>query len=239
MTNHTPQLVLYNMIGSDGSWFSPFGWRSRAVALAKQVDVRWVGVRPSEMAATLAFAGTRSAPVLVDEAAPGGPAIVLDSMAIARTLEAMAPQPAFFRPEAEAGIALFDSLITATWQIPGLAAFGPDYFRNGVISGEDVPYFRTIIERASGRSVEENLAIQPQLMADFRSRLKPLDQLLGAQDFVLRDLSHADALLYSCLKCFATVRRGVAHAIGPREAMPNLHAWYHRFEEVCHIEDPW
>ena len=67
----------------------------------------------------------------------------------------------------------------------------------------------------------------------------PLDRLLGTQDFVLRELSHADALLYSCVKCFATVRRGVANAIGPVDAMPNLHAWYHRFEASCHIEDPW
>ncbi|MBA2661571.1 MAG: glutathione S-transferase N-terminal domain-containing protein [Bradymonadaceae bacterium] len=57
---------IYNIVGTDGSWFSPFGWRARAVLLCKRIPVEWVDVPISELASAVAFAGTTTTPLLVE-----------------------------------------------------------------------------------------------------------------------------------------------------------------------------
>lgn len=236
----TGRFTIYNMVGTDGSWFSPFGWRARAVLLAKRVPVEWVGVTPHELTSRLAFAGGRTTPLLVDRLDPNAPIYIRDSIVIARHMERLYPDPMFFPPDTVEGIALFDRMITPFWQIPGFAAFAPLYFSNGVISGADEERFRAIIHGVTGRSVEENEAAHDGLLDEFRRRLAPLDDQLADQSWLLGPMSHADSLLFSCVKCFATVARGVEHVLGPADGrLEHIHGWYRRFHEACEIDDPW
>jgi len=93
--------------------------------------------------------------------------------------------------------------------------------------------------RATGATVEENQRNQPALVRVFRERLLPLDAQLAHCDWLLGAFSYADILLLSCVKCFATVLRGVDGVIGADEALPHLRGWYARIHDVCHITDPY
>ena len=178
MTETRPTRTVYNRVGSDGSWFSPFGWRTRALLLLKQVPVEWVDIRPSELGKALSFADARTTPLLVDRSDRENPVVLKDTWSIATHLESTSPEPNAFPEGAMTGIRLFNGLIDSVWQIPGFAAFSPWYFSNGVIRGADEPLFRGIVQKATGRSVEENAARVDALMQDFWLRLRPLERSL-------------------------------------------------------------
>jgi glutathione S-transferase len=226
---------IYNIVGTDGSWFSPYGWRARAVLLAKRIPVEWVDVPISRLRSATAFAGTATTPLLVEE--DGG--LIKETWSIARHLDARFPEPPLFPQAQGPGIALFNRQIDSLLQIPGFAAFSPHYFSNGVISGEDATAFRDIVQRATGRAVEENAAMQAELAAAFRRRLEPIDAQLGEYEWLLGEFTYADILLLSCLKCFATVNRGLNAVLGDEAKFGKLRAWYARIHGVCRIEDPY
>ena len=231
-------LTLYNMIGSDGSWFSPYGWRIRALLSYKQLDVQWVELRASEVAQALEFADTRTTPLLVDRRG-NHPELLRDTWSIARHIEAIQPGPEAFPSGLEASIRLFERMLDRAWQLPGFAAWSPDYFSSGVMAGADAEVFRAIVQRATGRSVESNLADQAKLVADFRTRLAPLESQLSDARWLLGSFSHADILLLSVLKCFSTVLRGLDGVLGEAPAFPALRDWYLRVHNECRIGDPY
>lgn len=228
---------IYNMVGTDGSWFSPYGWRARAVLLAKRIAVEWVDVRVAQVRSATAFAGTSTTPLLVAES-DGEELVLKDTWSIARYLDEKFPQCPLF-PEAQMpGIKLFNRQIDATLQIPGFAAWSPQYFANGIVSGDDAAVFRDIVRRATGRSVEENAAMQPELVAAFRKRLEAIDAHLTEYEWMFRDFTYADVLLLSCVKCFATVLGGLDGVLGNDGTLIKLRDWYSRIHAVCHIENP-
>lgn len=228
---------IYNIVGTDGSWFSPYGWRARAVILAKRIAVAWVDVPVRQLPSATAFAGTTTTPLLVEDR--GGEQVVFkDTWSIARHLDEMFPEVPLFAHSRPA-IALFNRQIDESLQIHGFAAWSPNYFSNGVISGDDEPVFRAIVLRATGRSVEKNAAIQPELVAAYRKRLEPFDAQLREYPWLLGEFSYADILLLSSLKCFATVLRGVDGVLGRADALPDLRDWYARIHATCHIQDPY
>lgn len=229
------QITLYNMVGSDGSWFSPFGWRARVVALAKGLDVKWRDLRVAEMGEALAFADTRSTPLMVCEEG-GEVSLYKDTMSVVRACEELSSSPCFFPTSLANEVRLLNELMDDGWQIPGFAAWAPSYFDNGIIAGEDEAIFRIIIERATGRSVEQNAERQLELVDSFQRSLRPFERLLGKADWLLGELSYADVLLFSCLKCFATVNRSIETVVGDDTA--SLRAWYQRMHIRCRIEDP-
>jgi glutathione S-transferase len=229
---------IYNIVGTDGSWFSPYGWRARALLLAKRIPVQWVDVPVSQLERATAFAGATTTPLLVDDA--GGRELVLkDAWSIARYLDEKFPDRPVFPQAQLPSIELLNRQIDRTLQIPGFAAWSPHYFSNGVVSGADADVFRNIVRRATGRSVEENAAIQPELAAAFRRQLEPMEAQLAAYEWLLRDFTYADILLLSCLKGFATVLRGLDGVLGSESQFGKLREWYSRIHAACRIEDPY
>lgn len=229
---------IYNIVGTDGAWFSPYGWRARAVLLCKQIPVEWVDVPISELKSATAFAGTATTPLLVDDN-DGKEVLLKDSWSIARYLDEQFPTCPLFPKESMPGIELFNRLIDPMLQIPGFAAFSNEYFSNKIVYGTDAVIMRNIVERATGRSVEDNAAIQSKLVTEFRTRLAPLDAQFAEHPWLLRDFSFADVLLLSSLKCFATVLHGIDEVLGNEHEFADLRDWYARIHTHCHIEDPY
>jgi glutathione S-transferase len=228
---------IYNIVGTDGSWFSPYGWRARAAILGKRIAVEWVDVPVSQLQSATAFAGTATTPLLVDNRA-GDPVLLKDTWSIARYLDENFPERPLFPEEQVPAIRLFNRQLDGTLQLPGFAAWSPHYFSNGVISGQDEPVFRDLVRRATGRSVQENAALHPELVSAFRKRLEPIEAQLAEYEWLLRNFSYADILLLSCLKCFATVLRGLDPVLGNEAPFTALRKWYSRLHTLCHINDP-
>jgi hypothetical protein len=147
-----------------------------------------------------------------------------------------------FPPVLAEKIEAFNATFDKTYQIPGFAAFSPNYFSSGVISSDDEQVFRSIVARATGSTVEDNEAQQLKLVIGFWESLRPLLEGLGegADDWLFGPFSYADILLLSCIKCFATVMRGVVPVLGKKDGdLAKLHSWYARIHEVRNIKDPY
>lgn len=221
---------MFNIVGTDGSWFSPFGWRARAPALRGKAAVEWVDVPLHRQRSVLEPYAAATTPLLVGD---GGEEIT-SSVEIARTL-----QPELFPEELADAIEALNARFDRDHQIPGFAAFAADYFLNGVSSGPDEPIMRSIVERATGRPVVEDAAEREDLVASFRASLHEFEGRLEDSAWLFGGApTYGDVLLFSCLKCFATVLRGVDGVLGEDE-FPFLRRWYGDFHREFRIEDPY
>jgi glutathione S-transferase len=248
-TNAKARYTLYNEVGTDGSWFSPFGWRVRALLSLKGINVTEVDMPFSQLKSVLEqFSGTSSTPCLIDYHdmdENGEPKVSQDSMDICVQLDEVfrGSDASIFPPDCAAEIEAFEESFHHDFQVPAFATFGSMYLSNGVISGEDDPVFRSFILRATGASVEENENNHEHLLAKFRASLKLLAKQLEGKDWLLGSaFTYNDLLLLGCLKCMATVMRGLDAVLGSSEAdgeMANLHVWYANIHKHCNIKDPY
>ena len=168
---------LYELCGTDPKLiFSPYCWRSRMALAHKGLAFDSVPWRFTETA-RLAFANSRSVPVLVD-----GDKVVADSWVIADYLEATYPdRPALFAGTPAA------SRFTAAWCDSAL---------HGALARlivSDIPallddaaraYFITAREQRFGMKIDQISAGREARLPDFRALLQPVRSVINAQPFL-------------------------------------------------------
>lgn len=168
---------LFELCGHDPErLFSPYCWRSRMALAHKGLAVETVPWRFTETE-RLAFAGSKTVPVLVD-----GDAAVADSAAIAEYLDTAYPdRPALF-PGGPASYAF-------------LAAWADTVLHAGIarLIVSDIPpllddvardYFVKSREQRFGMTLGEVTAGREARLPDFRASLQPLRRVLARQPFL-------------------------------------------------------
>lgn len=171
-------LALYDLASADGRILSPFGWRSHLALAHKGLAAETVRVRFVDKAA-IAFAGSKTTPVLVD-----GAAIVADSWRIAEHLEAAHPdRPSLFGGAAAQALAFHVNEWCGLRLVPRIALFVLPDMADRVVP-EDRDYLRRTREAAFGRSFEEMRAGREAALPGFRAELEPLRRALARTGFL-------------------------------------------------------
>lgn len=168
---------LYELRGASPELvFSPYCWRVRLALAHKGLDFVSRPVRFTDKA-ELAFSGQKLVPVLCDEAA-----VVHDSLAIFRHLDAQHPQPTLL------GDALGDSRLRLIDQLLAVD-LRPALFRLlvlrifALIDPADREYFRQSREKNLGMSLEA-FADREVGQAQLARALQPLNALLSSQPWL-------------------------------------------------------
>jgi glutathione S-transferase len=172
-------LTLYELAGADPALrFSPHCWKTRMALAHKGLDPERVAWRFTDKD-MIAFSGQGLVPVLVD-----GDSVVSDSWQIALHLEQhYAHRPPLFGDAASVPLTRFINGWADTILLPAIArVILRDIWT--MLHEKDKDYFRTSREQRFGRTLEEVVADRPARMAEFKSALAPLRQLLRTQDFI-------------------------------------------------------
>jgi glutathione S-transferase len=172
-------LRLWELVGDDPALgFSPYCWRARLALAHKGLEVRTVPWRFTEKA-RLGFTGQGLVPVLEADGA-----VVHDSWAIARYLEAHYPErSALFPDGGEAPLTSFvRHWVERTVHPAVLRLVLLDIV--AVLGPEDRAYFRTSREGRFGKRLEE-VALPPDLgLPALQEALTPVRVLLEGQPFL-------------------------------------------------------
>lgn len=172
-------LTLYELAGADPELrFSPHCWKVRMALAHKGLDAKRVPWRFTEQE-EITFSGQGLVPVLVHDAK-----IINDSWRIALHLEEHFPQaPSLFGHEDAIPLAGFVNSWADSALLPAISRIILlDVYRH--VHEKDRHYFRSSREKRFGMSLEEVAADRPNHLADLRSKLAPLRQILKKQDFI-------------------------------------------------------
>lgn len=180
---------IFNLVGTSGAWFSPFGWRARAVLLRGKCTLEWVDVTMSRLKEATASFGTSTTPLLL--LADGEQ--LKDSKEIARWIDS-----SLFPAEHQSAISLFEVMIDVLFQVPGFGIFSSLYLQNGVIAGDDLVPFEALVERATGKKIAQHGASFDVDIVVFRQKFKVIEKQLSSGPWVLGSpFTYADVLLFT------------------------------------------
>jgi glutathione S-transferase len=172
-------ILMHDLAGADPALrFSPYCWRTRMALAHKGLSVETIPWRFTDKAA-VAFSGQDRVPVIRD-----GERVVSDSWAIAEYLEDTYPdRPSLFGGATGRAHARF------------INAWADNVLNGGIIrlivrdlldvvAPQDQAYFRTSREARFGMTLEQMQQGREGRVAEFRSLLLPLRQVLGKQSWL-------------------------------------------------------
>ncbi|WP_417316688.1 glutathione S-transferase family protein [Emcibacter sp.] len=217
-------MKLYELVGRDPSHgFSPYVWRTRMALAHKGFEPEMVPLRFTEIAEKLAFAESRTVPVLED-----GDKVVADSWHIACHLEDTYPdRPSLFggavgRVQARHfNMVSFHGLV-----VPLFRAIAGEIFE--MLDEEDQAYFRESREKRLGKALEEMEHHRDENLDLFRANLWPYEQTLKEYDFFGGETpTYGDYILYGIFQW----SRGTSRA-QLVEQNSRLDDWRSRMDEL-------
>ena len=187
-------MKLFELVGRDKTQgFSPFVWRSKLALAHKKLAPELVPLRFTEIQDAVAFANSKTVPVLVDEQAT-----IKDSWDIACYLEETYPdKPSLFGgDEARAASKLLGLQVAKYLLMPLFKTLVADI--HDVLNEKDQIYFRKTREPRIGCTIEEARETHKSSLTIFQENLWPYNQYLkdalylsGAQP------AYNDYILYS------------------------------------------
>ncbi|MDG1709038.1 MAG: glutathione S-transferase family protein [Emcibacteraceae bacterium] len=186
-------MKLYELVGRDPkSGFSPFVWRIKMALAHKGLDYELVPLYFTEIKEELAFANSKTVPVLVD-----GENIISDSFNIASYLEETYPD----RPSLFGGVGgktaakLLGFQIARPLLMPLFRTLVADIY--GSIDPKDKEYFRQSREPRIGCTIEEAAESYDEALKTFQNNLIPYDLFLQASEFYSGETpAYADYVMY-------------------------------------------
>ncbi|WP_321395341.1 glutathione S-transferase family protein [Emcibacter sp.] len=172
-------MKLYELVGQDPTQgFSPYVWRTRMALAHKGFEPEMVPLRFTQIADELAFADSRTVPVLVD-----GDEVITDSWHIACYLEETYPErPSLFGGEVgrvqarHFNMSSFNHLV-----MPLFKAIVGEIFE--MLEEEDQIYFRRSREKRLGKALEEMEEHREENLNLFAANLWPYEQTLKEYDY--------------------------------------------------------
>lgn len=188
-------IVLYELGGPGGRRYSVFSWRARMALAHKGLSFESRPVRVTDKAA-IAFSGQTKVPIIVE-----GETVVFDSWKIAEHLESRFPErPALFGGEIGRGTARFVNALADRQLVP--AVIPPLMLDNiGALEAEDGAYLRALIEKATGKPLEELYAGREAGLKAFARALDPLRTTLRSQPYLCGTApAYADYVVFSVLQ---------------------------------------
>lgn len=170
-------MKLYELVGRDkGVGFSPFVWRVKLALAHKGLSYERVPLHFTEISDAVAFAGSKTVPVLVD-----GENVVSDSWEIICYLEESYPQsPNIFSDHHAAK--LFNFQIGMPLLAPLFRTIVADIY--DVIHDLDKDYFRKSREARIGCTLEEAAENNKDSFATFKTNLVPYSQFFKRETYI-------------------------------------------------------
>lgn len=183
-------MKLYELVGHDrAQGFSPFVWRVKMALAHKGLDYETVLLQFTEIADAVAFADSKTVPVLVD-----GDHIISDSWDICCYLEdSYSDRPNIFQSRAAAKF--FNFQMGMPLLAPLFKTLVADIF--DIIHVRDKDYFRTTREPRLGCTIEAAEADSEASLATFSANLLPYNQYFKRDTFLGGDTpTYQDFALY-------------------------------------------
>jgi glutathione S-transferase len=211
-------IVLYELGGPKGRRYSVFSWRARMALAHKGLsfESRPVGITDK---AAIAFSGQGKVPIIVD-----GETTVFDSWKIAEHLERRFPdRPALFGGEIGHGTARFINALADRQLIPSVIP--PLMLDNiGALEAQDGAYLRALIEKATGKPLEELYAAREASLKAFNRALDPLRAALRSQPYLCGPSpAYGDYIVFSVLQWARIASR--VQVLAPDDAVAQ---WFER-----------
>lgn len=214
---------LYDLAGADETLrFSPYCWRAKLALKHKRLDVETIPWRFTETD-RIAESGQGRVPVLVDDGT-----WISDSWAIASYLDETYPDapPLFPDTGARAAAGFVNAWADATLNRAILPLALTHV--HAVIHEKDKAYFRESREARFGCSLEAYCADQDAARAGFNDALAPLEQHLGASDYVSGAApAYPDYIVLGSLLWLSTVRGDPC-----LDDLPKTGAWFARMADL-------
>jgi glutathione S-transferase len=218
-------ITLYDLVVAGDRRPSPFCWRTKLALRHKGLEWREVPVGFTEKE-KIAFAGSRTVPVICDHAHGDKP--VKDSWAIAQHLDEAYPAHPLLGSGAERSFAMFvnhwvDTAVHAAL-FPLIVA---DIWSR--TRPEDQNYFRESREKRLGTTLEEaQQAARASRVPAFRTSLEPARRMLASQPFLVGAAAgYPDYILMGAFMWARTV-----HPASFLEATDPLEAWQERMLDL-------
>jgi glutathione S-transferase len=186
-------LVVYERVGHEGCRPSPFSWRVRYALAHKKLDAEFRLTRFADVETIRNLSGQKFVPILLD-----GETVVYDSWNIATYLEDRFPDhPSLFGGLAGRGVTrLVNHWADTTLHFPLRLLLFPDFIQ--CICPEDRDYFVRSREQEYGMTVEQVRREGATWRREFEVACRPLEQLLGQQEFVGGNAAgYADYIVFS------------------------------------------
>ena len=188
-------ITLWELQGQGGRRYSMFSWRTRMALKHKRLDFTTQPVCLSDKA-VIAFSGGKTVPILRD-----GETVVRDSWKIAEHLEERYRQaPTLFGGDIGHGVSQAFNVWADRALLPAmLAVIAADIHER--VDPADKEYFRSSIEKALKKSLEQSRAERDEALGRLGRTLEPMQALLKRQPYVCGLApAYADYILFSVLQ---------------------------------------
>ncbi len=188
-------ITLWELQGQGGRRYSMFSWRTRMALKHKRLDFTTQPVCLSDKA-MIAFSGGKTVPILRD-----GETVVRDSWKIAEHLEERYRQaPTLFGGDIGRGVSQAFNVWVDRALLPAmLSVIAADIHER--VDPSDQDYFRSSIEKALKKSLEQSRAERDEALRRLGRTLEPMQALLKRQPYVCGLApAYADYILFSVLQ---------------------------------------